>query len=517
MKAVSTASKFLESPLLAPAQGQVYTPSRVAKILLIEDQQEVRESLQQMLDIEGHRVQGASSAEEGFNWLQRKRFDLVVTDYQLPGLDGFEVVKTVCQSDPQLPVILMTAYHSTDRVIDATQLGAYDYITKPIDPPEFLEKVKQAVASRTLSTGESASAAAVATDPLADGKYTIIGASRPMVEVFKEIGRVAGRPLTVLVRGETGTGKELVARVLHRKSERAAEPFVAVNCAAIPENLLESEFFGHEPGAFTDAKLRHIGKFEQANKGTIFLDEIGDMSNHLQQKFLRVLQERVIQRVGGKDDIPIDVRVIAATHHHLESAIQQKLFRLDLYYRLNEAVVNLPPLRERREDIVLLTTYFVQKYSQALGSINPVITDDALKYLREQWWPGNVRELENVIRRALVLAGRFSISRTIIEKAHSQSRVIEETIQKYKQVDPERPFAGEVAELLARAKRDEAQDVQAVLMDNLERELYDQAIQLANGDQSKAARWLGVSRPTMREKLQRYGLHPKGDGTTEAA
>jgi DNA-binding NtrC family response regulator len=487
----------------------------MAKILLIDDQQEVRESLQRVLDVEGHRVEAAASAEEGLAWLKKKRFDLVVTDYQLPGLDGLEVIKFVAQKDPQLPVILMTAYHSTDRVIDATQIGAYDYIAKPIDTTEFLEKVRHAVESRTLSEGDTAiirkpeSAPSDESPPSDDTKHTIIGASRAMVEVFKEIGLVAGRPLTVLIRGETGTGKELVARVLHRKSDRADQPFIAVNCAAIPENLLESEFFGHEPGAFTDAKIRRIGKFEQANKGTIFLDEIGDMSNHLQQKFLRVLQERTIQRVGGKEDIPIDVRVLAATHHHLEAAIQRKQFRLDLYYRLNEAVISLPPLRERREDIRLLTGHFLTKYGTALGSSNPVIMEDALAYLRDQWWPGNVRELENVIRRALVLAGQFPISVGVLEKAHEHSRVIEQTIQKYKQVDPDHPFAGEVAELLAKAKRGEADNVQALLSEKLERELYEQAIKLAEGDQSKAARWLGVSRPTIREKLQRYGLHPK--------
>jgi DNA-binding NtrC family response regulator len=489
----------------------------MAKILLIEDQQDVRESLQRMLDLEGHRVDAAASAEEGLGWLQRKQFDLVVTDYQLPGMDGFEVVKSVSQNNPQLPVILMTAYHSTERVIDATQLGAYDYVLNPIDPPEFLEKIRQAVKSRALSTQESATAQAEAPALAEDGKDAIIGASRSMVEVFREIGLVAGRPLTVLIRGETGTGKELVARVLHRKSERGSEPFVAVNCAAIPENLLESEFFGHEPGAFTDAKTRRIGKFEQANKGTIFLDEIGDMSNHLQQKFLRVLQERTIQRVGGKEDIPIDVRVVAATHHHLESAIRQKQFRLDLYYRLNEAVINLPPLRERREDIALLARFFLNKYGVALGSPNPVMTEDALRYLQQQWWPGNVRELENLVRRAIVLAGQFPIGLNIVEKAHDQSRVIEETIQKFKQVDPEHPFAGEVAELLAKARRGEVVDVQSLLTEKLERELYDQAIKMADGDQSKAARWLGVSRPTMREKLQRYGLHPKGETSDGAS
>ena len=485
----------------------------MARILLIEDQPDVRESLQRMLEVEGHRVEAAGSAEEGLGWVKRKRFDVVLTDYQLPGMDGFEVVKILHENDPQLPVILMTAYHTTERVIEATQIGAYDYVMKPIDPPEFIEKIKHAIESRSLVVTQiKAGEEGGETTTAEEAKDTIIGKSRVMVDVFKEIGRVAAKPLAVLIRGETGTGKELVARVLHRKSERQIEPFVAVNCAAIPENLLESEFFGHEPGAFTDAKTRRIGKFEQANKGTIFLDEIGDMTTHLQQKFLRVLQERTIQRVGGKEEIAVDVRVIAATHHDLELGIQQKKFRLDLYYRLNEAVVILPPLRERREDIPLLTRHFLAKYGPGLGSPNPSITDDALGYLVEQWWPGNVRELENVIRRALVLAGQFPISLGTLQKAHDQARIIEQAIQKYKQVDPEHPFAGEVAELLAKAKRGEALDVQTLLIEKLERELYDQAIKLAEGDQSKAARWLGISRPTMRDKLQRYGLHP---GQTE--
>lgn len=480
----------------------------VAKILLIEDQQDVRESLQRMLDVEGHRVDAAASAEEGLDCLRQKQFDVVITDYQLPGRDGFDVVRSVIQTDPHLPVILMTAHHSTERVIEATQMGAYDYVLKPIDPADFLEKIRQAIESRSLVRKESLVARAVASGIIED-KDAVIGSSRAMLEVFKEIGRVAARPLTVLIRGETGTGKELVARVLHRKSARANEPFVAVNCAAIPENLLESEFFGHEPGAFTDAKTRRIGRFEQAEKGTIFLDEVGDMSPGLQQNFLRVLQDRKIQRVGGKDEIAVDVRVIAATNHDLESAIQQKQFRMDLYYRLNEAVITLPPLRERREDIPLLAQHFLTKYGPTLSYPNPTITDDALQYLQRQWWPGNVRELENLIRRALLLAGQYPVSLAIVEKAHDQTSVIEQA--KYKQVDPQHPFAGEVAELLAKAKRGEAVEAHSLLVEKLERELYQQAIALAEGDQSKAARWLGVSRPTMREKLQRFGLHPRGE------
>jgi DNA-binding NtrC family response regulator len=410
-------------------------------------------------------------------------------------------------------VILMTGGHSTQIAIEATKTGAYDYFPKPdaggFEPVEakwkwmaqLSEMIDQAVTSkrvleRVRLPGETALGELPASEQM-------LGKSRVMRDVYKEIGRVARTRVTVLIRGETGTGKELVARALHQHSERAGQPFVAVNCAAVPEALLESELFGHEAGAFTDAKLRRIGRFEQAQGGTIFLDEIGDMNPGTQVKLLRILQERTIQRLGGKEPIRVDVRILAATHRDLESGLCDGTFRSDLYFRLNEVGVCLPPLRERREDIPELAAYFVRRDALQLGWPNSLLSPEAVESLMQQTWPGNVRELRNVIRRALLLARGYPITPQHVSKALSPistpvSRA-DQTMSHY------------IASLLTATKREQLFNVESLLRATLERELYGQAIKRANGDQSQAARWLGVSRPTMRAKLTRYGLLP-GDG-----
>src|SRR5260221_1635984 len=290
----------------------------------------------------------------------------------------------------------MTGHHTTEVAIEAMKHGAYDYILKPPDSPELVALIEKAAASSRMMS-----------EPLEMGearfsKDAIIGSSRVMQNVYKEIGRVAAMPVTVLIRGETGTGKELVAGAIHQHSDRGNQPFIEVNCVAIPENLLESELFGHEPGAFTDAKTRRIGRFEQANRGTILLDESGDMSPRTQAKLLRVLQDRSIQRLGGKETIPVDVRVIAATHRNLELAIQEKQFREDLYYRLNHFVITLPPLRDRPEDIPELVKYFFQRYTAELGfPTTGTPTAEAVEFLRQPPWARNVRELMDIVRESL--------------------------------------------------------------------------------------------------------------------
>jgi DNA-binding NtrC family response regulator len=304
-----------------------------------------------------------------------------------------------------------------------------------------------------------------------------------------------------------------VASELHRHSARHAEPFVIINCAAISEQLLESELFGHEAGAFTDAKTRRIGRFEQANEGTVFLDEIGDMSINLQAKLLRVLQQKTFQRLGGKETITVDVRVIAATHRDLKLAILEKEFREDLYYRLNVAVIHVPPLRERREDIPSLVEYFMRRYGSELADAQePKIHADALECLQWMSWPGNVRELENVVRRALVT------SHGIISLSALQEAIPQDTLRQLNAPlpDADRTIAAYVSDLLARVLRGEIECAQSRMIATAERELYGQAIKLAGGNESKAGKWLGVSRPTMREKLLRYGLHPAYDCESKA-
>jgi transcriptional regulator with GAF, ATPase, and Fis domain len=311
---------------------------------------------------------------------------------------------------------------------------------------------------------------------------------------------VAATPATVLIRGATGTGKELIARAIYQHSHRADKPFIAVNCAAIPDTLLESELFGYERGAFTGAHARRIGRFEQAQGGTIFLDEIGDLNANTQGKLLRVLQERCIQRLGSEANIPVDVRVLAATHRDLETAIKEKEFREDLFYRLSVVTVTLPPLSDRPEDIPQLAKYFIQRFGKELGLENPAVQPEAISFLQSQTWPGNVRELENVIRQALLLARPFGISLEHVQQVLAKARK--------PAANSTQTHAAYITDLLARTQNGDLQDAYARMIADLEPELFKQAIQLAQGNQAKAARWLGVTRLKMREKLTEFGLHP---------
>jgi DNA-binding NtrC family response regulator len=333
------------------------------------------------------------------------------------------------------------------------------------------------------------------------GRNSLVGRSPPMQAIYKEIGRVASKPVNVLIRGETGTGKELIARALYQHSDRANAPFIAINCPAIPETLLESELFGHERGAFTGAEARRIGRFEQADHGTIFLDEIGDMPLSTQVKLVRVLEEKCLQRLGGKETIPVDVRVVAATHRDLEAAIREKQFREDLFYRLSVVVITLPSLRERTEDIPELVQYFLQQHAAALGSPNAAIDPKAMEFLQTQAWPGNVRELENTVRKVLLLAQGYAITSDHVRAALNK---------------PADPIAGAgrslgdcVNDLLAAASRNEIADAHARLLEEAEREIFTRAIQRAHGNQAQVARWLGLTRLTVRAKLLHFGLHPR--------
>ncbi len=465
-----------------------------AKILLIEDDSGIGAALQLVLRDDGFEVTLAIRGDVGLDLAREREFDLVITDFKLPGLNGLELIRQLHTSKPRLPIILMTAHGTTETAIEATKLGAYDYLLKPFEMEEMLDLVAKAVESSRLMSEPIEMGA---TQTLRDA---LVGNSRAMQGIYKEIGRVAARPVSVLIRGETGTGKELIARAIYQHSDRAAAPFVAVNCSAIPETLLESELFGHERGAFTGADIRRIGRFEQAQGGTIFLDEIGDMTPGTQVKLLRVLQERSVQRLGGKETIPIDVRVIAATHRDLETAIREKQFREDLFYRLSVVVISLPALRQRTEDIPSLVKYFLQRYGVELGVESPAIQAEAIQFLEQQPWPGNVRELENVVRQALLVARKYTISlehvRQVMVKMSRPAPASEPSIANW------------AAELILKASHGEIERVHGRAIETVERELFSHAIQLAHGNQAKAARWLGVSRITMREKLHHFGLHP---------
>jgi nitrogen regulation protein NR(I) len=463
------------------------------KILLVEDDRQIVTALTRVLTDEGYDVTHAEDATKGLSLATAEPCDLVITDFKLPGVTGMELVQSLHDARPRLPVILMTAHGTTDTAIEATKLGAYDYLLKPFEMPDLLALVEKAVTHNRVMLEP------IDISEVSPGHSAIVGKSRAMQEIYKEIGRVAGKPTTVLIRGETGTGKELVARAIYQHSDRANKPFITVNCAAIPETLLESELFGHEKGAFTGADIRRIGRFEQAHQGTIFLDEIGDMSMNTQAKLLRVLQEKSIQRVGGREVIPTDVRVITATHRDLDRAISAKEFREDLYYRLNVVAINIPPLRQRSDDIPDLARYFLMRYAIEFNLEIPAIHPDAIQFLTEQMWPGNVRELENAIRKALALARGYGIGLEEVRQAVNLSR---------KPAEDASALSGFIAELIAAASRGEIRNAHAAVIEEAERELFSQAIKLAQGNQAKAARWLGVSRATMREKLIQFEAHP---------
>ena len=468
--------------------------SHRARILLVEDDPGVQDTLTQVLTEEGYLVEVEKRGDDGLARATSDPFNVIITDLRLPGLDGLNLVRQLHQALPRLPIILITAFGTTKTAIEATKFGAYDYLLKPFNVPDLLDLVRKAADSNRLMS-----------EPVILGGHegardALVGQSQAMQAIYKEIGRVSTKPINVLIRGETGTGKELIARAIYQYSDRSQAPFVAINCAAIPETLLESELFGHERGAFTGATERRIGRFEQANNGTIFLDEIGDMSLGTQVKLMRVLQEKCLQRLGGKETIAVDVRVVAATNRELETAIREKTFREDLYYRLSVVVITLPPLRQRREDIPGLVNYFLHRHGPDLGNPEPSIHPLALEFLQVQHWAGNVRELENVVRKALLLAQSYTINLDHARLALNHPTTAPQS--------PSHAFGGYVDHLLAAAQRGELDDAHARLLEAAEREIFARAIVQAQGNQAKAARWLGVSRVTMKAKLLQFGLHP---------
>jgi two-component system nitrogen regulation response regulator GlnG len=420
-------------------------------------------------------------------------------DIRMGGINGLETLRKIRASDSKLLVILMTAYGTTQTTIEAMKLGAYDYLLKPFDIAKLKEIVGNALkAARDMKQ-------VVSYQPLLeseDYELGIVGRSEAMQQVFKLIGQVAVSDATALVTGESGTGKELVARAIYHHSERSTQPFLAVNCAAIPENLLESELFGHERGAFTGATLQRIGKFEQCNHGTIFLDEIGDMTPPTQTKILRVLQNGTFERVGGNQPIQVDVRVIAATNKPLEAAVAARQFREDLFYRLNVVRIHIPPLRDRREDIPLLVNYFLEKLAREHQRAPKSIAASVIKALEKYHWPGNVRELENAIRRAHVMAKSDAILLSDLPPEISGGSATASPGTGFS-VDA----AGTDAAALARqlfqwAKRDPKLKV----IPAVERELVIQALKETNDNQVHAAKLLGITRATLRKRIDKFRI-----------
>lgn len=468
-------------------------------ILVIERTTDERKKIAAWLEAAGHVVATTDNGQDGLDLALSENFTAVVTGHRLPDTGGLEIVSTLRHQKPRLPVILIAQGGSSHLTIDAIKSGAFDFLTTPLNKAEFLGTLAQAVEASLRMTQP-----VEFTADIHENQDTLIGTSRAMQQVYKDLARISPTPTTVLVRGETGTGKELIARAIYQHGHRAHMPFVAVNCAAIPENLLESELFGHEKGAFTGATSLRIGRFEQAHNATLFLDEIGDMDANLQTKILRVLQEKTIHRVGGNNDIPVDVRIIAGTHRDLEAMMARGEFRIDLFYRLNVASIQIPPLREHPEDIPLLIDHFLSRFAKEYGIGRPSITRDAVELLSAQSWPGNVRQLQNAVRKALLSCRGYAIG-------GAEAQAVLDSDPSACAGATRLPGLHSLARsLIDRAEREEINNAHREMVACAERELLAEAVKRARGNQAKAARWLGLSRLTLRTKLKAFGLHPKG-------
>jgi two-component system, NtrC family, response regulator AtoC len=453
-------------------------------VLLVEDKESMARMLKETLESEGYRSIIARDGIEGIRLLKENHVDLVLSDLKLPKKDGIEVLKASKAENPLAPVIMMTAFGTVETAVRAMKEGAFDFITKPFDTDHLLFLIKRALETQKLMAEN-----ALLKEELASkyGSPRIIGKSSGILDVAQKIQKVAPGKTTVLLLGESGTGKELFARSIHNLSPRNCDPFVPINCAAIPRELLESDLFGHERGAFTGAETRKIGKFELAHKGTIFLDEIAEMDLPLQAKILRVLQEGEIERVGGVGAVRIDVRVVAATNKDIEKAVEESLFREDLFYRLNGFPILIPPLRERKDDIPLLADYFISKYRVELGAGVTGITGRAMELLVDYPWKGNIRELENCIERATILCD----GNTITEEHLSLSRQLSlESALKNLPMDGALEDAAKEATRIAETER------------------IRRALKETRGNKSRAAELLRVSYKTLLTKIKDYGIEP---------
>jgi len=472
------------------------------KILVIDDTPALLEMVKEFLEAEGYAVKAAISGEAALQAMEGEKPDLVIMDIRMTGMSGLEALSEIKKRDPQATVIMMTAYGTTQTAIEAMKRGAYDYVTKPFKNEEFKALIKKALEAGRLMKEKVFFRADI--DNL-EG-ICIIGKSPAMLEIYKTIGKVAESNATVLIRGESGTGKELAARAVFQNSLRKDKPFLAVNCAAIPESLLESELFGHAKGAFTGAINKRIGKFQQCEGGAIFLDEIGDMSLPTQAKILRVLQEHTFQPVGSEETMEVDVRVITSTNKDLWRAIEEKQFREDLYYRLKVVTIYMPPLRQRKEDIPLLVDYFLQKFAREFNKNVKKIHPDAMRFLSGYNWPGNVRELENAIQTAVVMGKKeilfledFPLSSA--RPKESASAPVKEGADNY---------ANLFKELLAPILKDSSifldSNLYKKMRGNLEKTLIETVLSLNHNNQVQSAKVLGISRNTLRTRMKEYSL-----------
>ncbi len=454
---------------------------RNSRILVVDDEHLIRWSLEQSLKKQGYEVMTAASGEDALRLVQDESPELMLLDIQLPGMDGLQVLEKVKELDGEIIVVMVTALGVLETAVKAMRLGAYDYINKPFNLDELSIIVKKALETRQLRK-EVAHLRSAQESKF--GIDNIIGESRHMKQVLDMVRKVAKSDAsTVLIQGESGTGKELIARAIHMESARKDKPFMAINCAAVPETLLESELMGHEKGAFTDAKNQKRGLFEMTDGGTLFLDEIGDMEVAMQAKLLRVLEERTVRRVGGTKEIPVDVRIVSATNQELLKKIEDKTFRNDLYYRLQVIPIYLPPLRERRDDIMTLVEFFIKYYNREFGKTVAGVSKMARKFLEEYEWPGNVRELRNIIERAIILENEETL---MLE--HLPRELISKT--------------GDISSGPMNLRI----PPEGIDIEDVERELIRQSLEIAEGNQSKAAKKLNLGIDAFRYRMKKFGF-----------
>lgn len=491
----------------------------MTRILVVDDDRSVHLMVTRSLDrlSESPEVQTCSDADSALQLVRSFEPDCVLLDVILPGgQSGLDILREVHQIDSKLPVILMTAGGDSSTAIEAMQLGAYDYVNKPLDLPALNDLVLKALETRRMAS------IPVAIEAHGTGVQTgeaFVGRSPQMLDVFKTVGRVAKEDVPVLIRGESGTGKELVARSLYQHSERVGKPFLAVNCAALPDTLLESELFGHEKGSFTGADRKRIGKFEQCNGGTIFLDEVGDMSSVVQGKVLRLIQEQTFERVGGNETIQTDVRIISATNRPLEDMVAAGQFREDLLYRLNGVTIQLPPLRERQGDVALLIEHYLNQLAKDLHRSNiEGISPEAVEVLEAHDWPGNVRELQAVVRRALLnTTGPVVVPDFLPPEVHSPARPQQDEKRPTDKVNsPSAPTESvsaadslehDLASFVVGRLADESSDLYAETIEFMERYLLTRVLQEAGGNQTRAAEILGITRGKIRSRIKQFGIH----------
>ncbi len=473
------------------------------RILIVDDEPSVRYSFKKLLKEDHYDVLEAANGVDALRLLPKERPDLIVMDIEMPGMTGLEAIRRIKEINPQLPVIIMTAYGTTDRVIEAMKLGAYEYMEKPFDIDKMRMIIREALGMKLMTEGGIHLHMKSREEALPD---LIVGKSPAIKEVYKMIGKVAASDAGVLITGESGTGKEMIAKAIHMHSNRADKPFLTINCAAIPDALLESELFGFEKGAFTDAGKAKSGKFEAVDTGTIFLDEIGDMSLPLQAKLLRVVQEGTFERLGSNKTQKVDVRIIAATNKNLEQGIITKTFREDLYYRLKVITITLPPLRMRMEDIPLLTEYFIERHNRSMMNAEITIPQETMDKLLSYSWPGNVRELENALKRALLLSNNQIITPDLIS-VDSETEPSAETQQtpEISETEGKGPvplialqFPGDPSSFEGKLYHE--------VIGQTERELLHLTLNHTGGNQVKAAKLLGISRVMLHDRMKKYGL-----------